>query len=400
MPGGAGGNGFFFFFFFFFVVVVASAAAPLGSVGLCYSDTKGSHVALAPERHKDCTSCHNPHAPKPEDTRTSCSKCHSDELTQVMAMGPRGTPRTAASVVTSRTTTRCRLRTSAANATATRPRPWPPRAPEAPGLHVVPPEARVQDHGYRGDVHAVPPEPVRRGGPRPASIPHQADCKNCHTFHGEPGVAQTACLDCHKKVAGSSTRRTPSTATATSCHKSHTPASSAPAECRNCHQDKAAIAALWPPQSAHAQACTQCHQQHDVRNKKACSECHAPETASLASGPAKHQCQSCHPPHGAPPGQGPAWWQRCNACHQAKVQSVKERGPVHSDCKNCHKPHEFGAAGLHVVPHRHGEQGPARRGEARCRLHQVPRSRTSRPRRPGSSASPATRTGQPRAQPP
>jgi hypothetical protein len=129
--------------------------------------------------------------------------------------------------------------------------------------------------------------------------------------------------------------------------------------CRTCHAEKAANAAQWPPASAHAQACNLCHQQHDVRIKKACAECHAAEATSATGG--KHKCQQCHPPHGAPPGQGAAWWLRCNACHSAKVQSVKERGPVHSDCKNCHKPHQFavptcvschkdmGGKGLHAV---------------------------------------------------
>ena len=44
--------------------------------------------------HKDCTSCHNPHAPRPEDTRTSCAKCHTNEVTQVMGLGPEGHAKT------------------------------------------------------------------------------------------------------------------------------------------------------------------------------------------------------------------------------------------------------------------------------------------------------------------
>lgn len=317
---------------------------PTGAVCLkCHSNTKGQHVALAPERHKDCTSCHNPHAPKPEDTRTSCAKCHSEELTQVMRDGPEG-----------------HTRDSCFGCHQPHNNPLPP--PNVCGkchgdkakavMAASPPKHQVctschQRHVFKiTDIGAACSrchqnlfDAEARGLP---SVPHQADCKNCHTFHGEPGVPQSACLNCHSKVATEFNPPNPKHADCTSCHKSHTPASEAPKECRSCHADKAAIAALWPAQSAHAQACNLCHQQHDVRNKKACAECHASETASLATGPAKHQCQTCHPPHGAPPGQGPAWWQRCAACHQTKVESAKERGPTHSDCKNCHKPHEFG----------------------------------------------------------
>jgi hypothetical protein len=341
-------------------------APPTGAVCLkCHSDTKGQHVALAPEKHKDCTSCHNPHAPKPEDTRTVCSKCHSQELTQVMSLGPEG-----------------HSKDTCFGCHQPHNNPLPPpticgkcHAEKAKVVQTAGPDKHKvctschKRHVFKitdiastcSQCHQNLFDAAARGL---ASVPHQADCKNCHTFHGEPGVAQTACLTCHTKVAGEFHPPNPKHADCNSCHKSHTPAKAALAECRSCHADKAAIAAQWPAQSAHAQACNQCHQQHDVRNKKACAECHAPETAALASGPAKHQCQQCHPPHGAPPGQGPAWWQRCNACHAAKVESVKERGPTHSDCKNCHKAHDFavpsctschkdmGSKGLHAAqPH-------------------------------------------------
>jgi len=316
---------------------------PTGAVCLkCHSDTKGHHVALAPERHKDCTSCHNPHAPKPEDTRTSCTKCHQNEVTQLMGAGPEGHQKESCfgchkphdnPMPFENVCTKCHAEKAKVVQTA------------GPSKHRVCISCH-QRHVFRiTDIGATCTrchqnlfDANARGI---STVPHKADCKSCHTFHGEPGVARDACLKCHTKVAGEFNPPNERHADCNSCHKSHTPASSALQECRNCHADKAAIAAMWPPQSAHAQECNKCHQQHDVRNKKVCADCHAPETAALASGPAKHQCQSCHPPHGAPPGQGAAWWQKCNSCHQAKVQSVQSRGPTHSECKNCHKPHEF-----------------------------------------------------------
>jgi hypothetical protein len=319
---------------------------PTGAVCLkCHSDTKSRHVALAPERHKDCTSCHNPHAPKPEDTRTSCAKCHSEEVTQLARDGPEG-----------------HLQDSCFGCHKPHDNPMPPenvcskchRDKATLVSTAGPPKHRVcischEKHVFRiTDVVAACTrchenlfDAAARGI---ASVPHQADCKTCHTFHGEPGVARASCLGCHEKVASEFEPINDKHADCGSCHKPHTPASAAPEECRKCHADKAAIAAMWPPSSAHAQACNLCHQQHDVKIKKACAECHATEAASLASGPAKHRCESCHAPHVAPPGQGPAWWQSCGngGCHAAKVQSVKQRGPTHSACKNCHQPHEFG----------------------------------------------------------
>ncbi len=335
---------------------------PTGAVCLkCHSDTKGRHVALAPERHKDCTSCHNPHAPKPEDTRTVCTKCHANEVTQVVRDGPEG-----------------HTKESCFGCHKPHDNPLPPadicakchgeraKIVQAAG----PPKHRVctschQRHEFKvTDVvatctrcHGPLFDASARGVP---SIPHQAECKSCHTFHGEPGVARDSCLKCHTKVAAEFHPPNEKHADCNSCHQPHTPASMAPAQCRTCHADKAAIAAQWPPASAHAQQCNLCHQQHDVRNKKACAECHAPEAASAGGG--KHQCQQCHPPHGAPPGQGAAWWQRCAACHSAKVESVKERGPTHSECKNCHQQHRFAVPtcitchkdmsgkGLHAAP--------------------------------------------------
>jgi len=336
-------------------------APPTGAVCLkCHSDTEARHVALAPERHKDCTSCHNPHAPKPEDTRTVCATCHSKEVTQLVRDGPEG-----------------HLKDSCFGCHKPHENPMPPanvcakchgeraKVVQAAG----PPKHRVcvschEKHAFRitdvaascSQCHKNLFDAAARGF---ASIPHRAECKACHTFHGEPGIARSSCLKCHEKVAAEFNPPNPKHADCRSCHEPHTPAGSAPAECRGCHADKVAIAARWPPSSAHAQACNLCHQPHNVRSEKACSECHANETTGALGG--KHQCQQCHPPHGAPPGQGPAWWQRCNACHSARVESAKERGPTHAECKNCHEPHRFalptcaschkdiGTKGLHAV---------------------------------------------------
>jgi hypothetical protein len=342
-------------------------APPTGGVCLkCHSDTKGKHVALAPERHKDCTSCHNPHAPKPEDTRTSCVRCHSAEVTQAARDGPEG-----------------HLKDGCFGCHKPHDDPMPPEnvcsrchGDKATLVSTAaPPKHRVctschQRHAFRvTDIvatctgcHQSLFDTAARGV---SGIPHMAECKGCHAFHGEPGVARPNCLSCHTKVAAEFQPVNDKHADCNSCHQAHTPASAAPAQCRTCHAKETAVAATWPPSSAHAQACNQCHQQHDVRNKKACNECHASEAASLASGPAKHKCEQCHAPHAATPGQGGAWWQRCGTggCHTAQVESAKARGPTHSTCKNCHQSHEFAvptcvschkdimAEGLHAAPH-------------------------------------------------
>jgi hypothetical protein len=314
---------------------------PTGAVCLkCHSDTKGRHVALAPERHKDCTSCHDPHAPKPEDARTACSKCHAGEVTQLARDGPEG-----------------HAKDGCFGCHKPHENPLPPadvcskcHGERAKVVQTAgPPKHRVctschQSHGFRitevpatcNGCHGHLFDAVARGV---AAIPHAAECKSCHTFHGEPGVARGSCLECHATVAAEFRPPNEKHAACDSCHQPHSPASLAPAQCRSCHADKAAVAAQWPPGSAHAQQCNRCHQPHDVRAEKPCAECHAAEAASATG--ARHQCQQCHPPHGAPPGPGAAWWQRCNACHAAKVKSVKELGPTHSDCKSCHQQHRF-----------------------------------------------------------
>jgi len=314
---------------------------PGGAVCLkCHADTKGKHVMLAPERHKDCTSCHNPHAPKPEDTRTSCARCHSTEVTQVARDGPEGHAKDSCftchkphnnPLPPPNICGTCHADKAKLVATA-----GPPKHQVCTSCH-QPHQFRVTDvagtctrcHGALFDTADKPF----------SHIPHQTDCKGCHTFHGEPGVPQAACLKCHEDVAAKFNPPNEKHAACRSCHQPHTPASTAPGQCATCHADKVAVAAMWPPASAHAKECTGCHQPHDARNKKACSECHAPEVASAMG--SKHQCTQCHQPHAAPPGAGAAWWSRCSTCHAAKVQSVKERGPTHAECKNCHQPHRF-----------------------------------------------------------
>ena len=171
-------------------------------------------------------------------------------------------------------------------------------------------------------------------------VPHNGPCKSCHTLHGSPGVAKSACLSCHAKVAAEFHPPNEKHAVCRSCHQPHKPKSVAIAACAGCHQDKALVATKWPIGSPHEKQCNLCHQQHDVHVKVACASCHVKEGTSAMGG--KHQCKQCHAPHTAPPGFGVAWWTRCNQCHAAKVESAKLRGPVHSSCQNCHKPHQFG----------------------------------------------------------
>jgi hypothetical protein len=355
---------------------------PTGAVCLkCHSDTKGKHVALAPERHKDCTSCHNPHAPRPEDTRTACAKCHTNEVTQVMALGPEGHAKTSCfgchkphenPLPPPDICAKCHTERAKIVATAS-----PPKHRTCTSCH--------EKHVFR--ITEIVPTCQKCHGPMfqtaagtPLNVPHKGDCKNCHTLHGSPGVPKAACFKCHAKVEKEFNPPNEKHAVCRSCHQPHTPASTAPARCPTCHQDKGAIAQKWPPDSAHAKACNGCHQQHDVRIKKACVECHAPEVASATG--SKHQCIQCHAPHKEPPGTGPAWWTRCAQCHADKVESVKQRGPVHSECKNCHQQHRFAkpmcttchkdmaSKGLHAAekhlssctschdPHVHGDPKP------------------------------------------
>ncbi len=328
---------------------------PTGAVCLkCHEKTMGNHVALAPERHKDCTSCHNPHAPRPQDTRTSCTKCHTAEVTQI-ASGPEGHAKESCfgchkphgnPLPLPDICAKCHAERAKIVATAE-----PPMHRTCTSCH--------EKHVFR--VTEVAAVCAKCHGPTFASaslaapgLPHQGDCKSCHTLHGSPGVPKTACFNCHQKVEKEFNPPNAQHATCRSCHQPHTPASAAVARCATCHQAKAEVARKWPPSSAHAHACNGCHQPHDVRVKKACAACHAAEAAS--AGKSKHQCVQCHAPHRDPPHigalaslpdrtgrpeEGRAWWSRCSECHAKKAESVKERGPVHSDCKNCHQQHQF-----------------------------------------------------------
>ena len=309
---------------------------PTGAVCVsCHAKTKGNHVARAPQRHKDCTSCHNPHAPLPQDTRTACAKCHATELTQVMRDGPDGhakdscfgchkphdDPRPPADICA-----KCHAERAKVVSTAS-----PPKHRTCTSCH--------ETHKFK--VTDVASTCAKCHGQMfgAENVPHQGECKSCHTLHGSPGVAKATCLGCHQKVAGEFKPPNEKHAVCRSCHTPHKPAATARASCAGCHEQKALVATKWPSNSAHAQGCTNCHQQHDVRNKKTCATCHAQETASAAG--SKHRCQQCHAPHDAPPGTGAAWWTRCQQCHAQKAETVKERGPVHSDCKNCHQQHKF-----------------------------------------------------------
>ncbi len=344
-------------------------APPTGAVCLkCHSDTKGQHVALAPEKHKDCTSCHNPHAPLPEDTRTSCAKCHTEQVTQVMRDGPEGHTKESCfgchqphnnPMPPPNICAKCHAERAAVVATAS-----PPKHRLCLSCHA--------EHKFKiqATVEGIAPVCAKCHGPMfPAvslgvatpKVPHQGDCNGCHTVHGSPGVPKTRCFQCHKDVAAEFHPPNEKHAVCRSCHQPHKPAVNALAACAGCHQDKAAIAAKWPVGSPHEKQCNLCHQQHDVRVKVACTSCHVKEATSASLG-SKHQCTQCHAPHQAPPGFGKAWWQRCNQCHANKVESVKLRGPTHSSCQNCHKPHQFAiptctschtdiqTKGLHSVP--------------------------------------------------
>ena len=316
---------------------------PTGAVCVkCHASTKGQHVALAPEKHKDCTSCHDPHAPKPEDTRTSCANCHTTQVTQLARDGPEGhtkdscfgchqphnNPMPPANICA-----KCHAERAAVVASAA-----PPKHRACLSCH--------EEHKFKiAEIAPVCAKchgemfPSASLGMTLEKVPHNGPCKSCHTLHGSPGVAKSACLSCHAKVAAEFHPPNEKHAVCRSCHQPHKPKSVAIGACAGCHQDKALVAAKWPIGSPHEKQCNLCHQQHDVRVKAACASCHVSEGTSAMGG--KHQCQQCHAPHTAPPGFGAAWWTRCNQCHATKVESAKLRGPIHSSCQNCHKPHQF-----------------------------------------------------------
>ena len=339
---------------------------PSGAVCVkCHAKTKGNHVALAPQKHKDCTSCHDPHAPRPAETRTSCAKCHSAQVSQV-SRGPEGHSKSTClgchqphenPLPPANVCSKCHA--DKANLVATA---GPPKHRACISCH--------EKHTFKitnvatacSKCHGAmfPAATAALGTPAASKVPHAGDCKTCHMVHGSPGVPQASCLNCHAKIAVEFHPPNEKHAVCRSCHQPHTAASAAVASCASCHAAPASVATKWPPASAHAKACNGCHQQHDVRVKKVCADCHAAEaTSALGS---KHLCMQCHAPHAAPPGVGPAWWTKCNPCHAAKVQSVQVRGPTHAVCKNCHEPHRFavptcaschkdvGAKGLHAVP--------------------------------------------------
>ncbi len=316
---------------------------PTGAVCVtCHAKTKGNHVALAPERHKDCTSCHDPHAPLPQDTRRSCAKCHTQQLTELSRDGPEGHAKESCfgchqphdnPLPPANICAKCHAERAKIVAAASPPKHRVCLSCHAPHKFKITEIAPVCAKCH-GEMFPTPSM-----GMIVAKVPHQGDCKTCHTLHGSPGVPKTACFGCHAKVAAEFKPPNEKHAECRSCHQPHKPAALAVAACAGCHEQKALVATKWPSGSPHQNACNQCHQQHDVREKKACSTCHVKEATTAMGG--KHQCVQCHAPHTAPPGFGVAWWTRCNECHAAKVTSVKLRGPTHSECKNCHQPHRF-----------------------------------------------------------
>lgn len=304
----------------------------------CHTD-KQRHVAVAPAKHKDCVSCHEPHTASREGGRAACAKCHTEQLAQVVRDGPEGHEKPGCfgchqphenPLPKESGCAKCHEEKAKAVAAGAASPPKHKVCTSCHQKHVF----KIKEIGAAcSKCHAPVIQAVQAGGP------HKGDCTKCHTLHGSPGVAKTACFQCHSGVQAAFKPPNAAHDKCRSCHQPHTPAATAKTKCASCHEAKTTVAASWPPSSPHRDTCVGCHTQHDVRTKKPCQSCHEKEGASALGG--KHVCTGCHSPHKETPGAGPAWWTRCATCHQDKAESVKARGPKHAECKNCHQPHKF-----------------------------------------------------------
>lgn len=306
--------------------------APLPGAEVCAKchDEAKRHGG-APAAHQRCAACHDQHLPIPNNAPGACGGCHMQKVRELAsAKNPKHgqlgcaachTPHGNPLAMSAGACGRCHQPQTQAAASA-----------------------GVEAHQRCASCHR-PHEFTKPKTGEPcagchkslvlSSGVHRGDCKQCHTAHGPPKIAPSACVGCHKDVDPAKTAH----ARCDGCHKAHTPASAAVGGCEKCHAGKTEAAKTWPAGSPHQQStCASCHRKHDVRVQAACGSCHADE-ATKSKG-SKHKCSSCHAPHQPAPASRDGWWGRCASCHAPQTSAVARRGAKHSKCQSCHGDHK------------------------------------------------------------
>lgn len=301
----------------------AGAAEARGSCLDCHStrEPRIPQTALFAGGHRECVSCHEPHAFE-AGRAVPCANCHS-----LNVLG-----NTAGKPAAHGSCTSCHsahdVRGSPVTACASCHRDVHPEHPKfgaegaCLGCHDPHPSTSAGESARAcGGCHA--PIAVNPGG---HAAHGDLPCKRCHEPHQFQlalGV-RSLCSDCHAlRVEQTSTNR--GHGDCTGCHSGlpHAPEATA-AECRSCHAEEHAAA-----RAGHTR-CAGCHEPHSGAQAAPCRSCHAAEHTSAPRG---HQnCGSCHEPHAGTTGVQP-----CSGCHANEASTP--HGRAQQSCTGCHRAH-------------------------------------------------------------
>ena len=254
------------------------------AVKACTGCHTTQHV-LAPNSHKQCISCHQPHADRAAPR--SCESCHKKELAALKHPPQKDTGLKCAG---------CHM-----------PHPKTADAPIA--------KSCVSCHDkapFTNDVvHAA-----------------TTSCDACHVPHGGKPKAEVLCAKCHE-VQTTAVKKNKGHQKCADCHAGLPHGErSAPKACLSCHEKKV------PPQKGHKE-CASCHASHSATVLKTCVQCHVTPTSPALPGlhaVEKHRdCKTCHAPHLPQPGFGPA---SCITCHEKLPKKDHPTPPA--SCIGCH----------------------------------------------------------------
>ncbi|MFO0757712.1 MAG: cytochrome c3 family protein [Byssovorax sp.] len=301
-----------------------------GVCSTCHTDKSVMVSMAAPDKHKQCASCHEPHAFAVRDMVSTCSRCHGAGGASAGASGaavldfangphkgeckschiPHGTP-----AIASSDCFRCHTNVEAGFK--------PPNKQHATCRSCHQPHQPAKRAQARcGTCHS---NPMTTAAAWPAGSPHAGACAACHTPHDVK--TKKACGDCHGKEA------TSAEGGKHQCVQCHPPHGAPPGKgaawwsrCNACHANKVeSVKALGPKHSD----CKNCHEPHRF-GAPACTQCHSDmEGKGLhASRSHKAMCTGCHDPH----QKGAATRNQCLACHSDR----KQHQPDADKCYGCH----------------------------------------------------------------
>lgn len=266
----------------------AHGGRPTGGICRSCHDEQGRQLSGQAAEHRRCGSCHTAHGSPAAGSRAACTRCHTEEATQLAAGGS------------------------------------PPQH-QCGGCHLphtFPADPRVANRCASCHANAVAGDASHRGA-----------CSDCHGSHDRLLTRVANCRSCHD----SERPQVPEHQDCAGCHSPHQPALRARANCRSCHASEVGAMASWPRGTPHAGECARCHTPHDEGTTATCASCHATQTASSHRG-SHTQCVQCHDPHQSRPGGARGWWGRCAQCHQAEGRAVAAAaGTAHGICQNCHE---------------------------------------------------------------